>query len=75
MDPKSGGDHTGYIACEEGFNIHRVADHVKQTGGVCGYDNGKVVDSKEAFFSTPCDFIIPAALVNDCEIKIKIMCM
>lgn len=56
------GDHTGYIACEEGFNIHRVAEHVKKTGGVAGYDNGRILDSKEAFFSTPCDFVIPAAL-------------
>lgn len=56
------GDHTGYIACEEGFNVHRVGDYVKAHGGVQGYANGVVVDGKDDFFAIECDFVIPAAL-------------
>ena len=56
------GDHTAYLACEEGFNVHRVSEHVKAHGGVRGYVNGTVIDSRESFFEIECDFVIPAAL-------------
>jgi glutamate dehydrogenase (NAD(P)+) len=55
------GDHTGYLRSTEGFNVHRLADHVKSERGVQGYDNG-VECSKDDFFALECDFLIPAAL-------------
>ena len=56
------GDHTGYIYCEEGFNVYKVSEYVKKNGGVNGYPNGTVLENKDDFFKTKCDFIIPAAL-------------
>ena len=55
------GDHTGYIYSEEGFNIHRLYEHVQKNKGVSGYDHGVQCDKTE-FFSKKCHFIIPAAL-------------
>tara|TARA_B100000482_G_scaffold187852_1_gene166999 strand:- start:669 stop:1892 length:1224 start_codon:yes stop_codon:yes gene_type:complete len=55
------GDHTGYMYSEEGFNIHRLYEHVKKHRGVTGYDHGLSCDKTE-FFSKKCNFIIPAAL-------------
>jgi len=55
------GDHTGYITCEEGFNIHRLSEYVKTNGSIEKYYTGTVV-TKEQFFGTKCDFIIPAAM-------------
>jgi glutamate dehydrogenase (NAD(P)+) len=55
------GDHTGYIYCDEGFNIHKVAEHVLKYGGVKDYMNGNDI-TKEDFFKIQCDFMIPAAM-------------
>ena len=55
------GDHTGYMVSEEGFNVHKLCEYVQTHRCVKGYDHGKVC-SLEEFFSTPCDFVVPAAL-------------
>ena len=55
------GDHTAYLVCSEGFNIHKLSEHVKANKVINGYESGQSV-SKEEFFSMECDFVIPAAL-------------
>lgn len=55
------GDHTGYVANDEGLNIHRLSEHVRSTGGVRNYAGLEAID-KETFFAKRCDFIFPAAL-------------
>ena len=55
------GDHTAYLVCSEGFNIHRLTDYAKTNKCIKGYESGKEVD-KDTFFETRCDFLIPAAL-------------
>lgn len=55
------GDHTQYRISEEGFNVHRLCDHVRTTRCIKGYDHGTEC-TREEFFATKCDFVIPAAL-------------
>lgn len=55
------GDHTGYYANAEGFNPHKLAEYTKATGSLEGYPGGKPI-SREAFFATDCDILVPAAL-------------
>ena len=55
------GDHTGYLRCDEGFNVHQLAEHVRDHGGVAGYPHGEAV-AREAFFAAECDVVVPAAL-------------
>lgn len=55
------GDFSGYLLCSEGFNIHKLNEHVKQNGCVGNYESGKKV-SREEFFKHSCDILIPAAL-------------
>ena len=54
-------DHTGSIASPEGIHPKRLAQYVKENGGLAGYSGGKEI-SREEFFSTPVDIFIPAAL-------------
>ena len=55
------GDHSGYIINHEGFNIFKLKNYVKDNGSIENYDSGTKI-TKEDFFSTECDIIIPAAL-------------
>jgi len=55
------GDHAGYLVNEEGFNVHRVNDHVQMHGSLADYPNGTQV-TKQEFFCTRCCYVIPAAL-------------
>ncbi len=57
------GDHTGYMRTSEGFNAHKLADHVKKNGSIKGYVGGESI-SREEFFSTKADIFIPAAIEN-----------
>lgn len=57
------GDHTGYLLNEEGFNAHKLEDHVKRYGSIEGYPRGERI-SRTEFFSTAADLCIPAALEN-----------
>ncbi|MEO8876738.1 MAG: Glu/Leu/Phe/Val dehydrogenase [Polyangiaceae bacterium] len=57
------GDHTGYLYNPEGFNAHKLQDHVAAHGSIAGYPNGKAI-SREEFFSTKVDIFAPCALEN-----------
>ncbi|HEX7481156.1 MAG TPA: Glu/Leu/Phe/Val dehydrogenase [Polyangiales bacterium] len=57
------GDHTGYMLNPEGFNTHRLADHVKKTGSIQGYSKNHTT-TRDDFFSHKADLFIPAALQN-----------
>jgi glutamate dehydrogenase/leucine dehydrogenase len=55
------GDHTGYYRNPEGFNPHKLADHVKKNRSLEGYPGGKKI-SREEFFASEVDIFVPAAL-------------
>jgi glutamate dehydrogenase (NAD(P)+) len=55
------GDHTGYYKNPEGFNPHKLADHVKRHKSLDGYPGGKKI-SREEFFAAEVDLFVPAAL-------------
>ncbi|MBK8171481.1 MAG: Glu/Leu/Phe/Val dehydrogenase [Sandaracinaceae bacterium] len=57
------GDHSGYLSNPEGFNSHKLADHVKQHGSIAGYEAGHSI-TREEFFATKADLFLPAALEN-----------
>jgi glutamate dehydrogenase/leucine dehydrogenase len=60
------GDHSGYWLNPEGFNEHRLAEHVKVTGTVAGYPGGAPCN-REEFFAHKADLLIPAALHNQID--------
>ena len=55
------GDHSGYLHSKEGFNIFNIKKHINEFKSLEDYDHGDKI-SKEEFFSTKCDIIIPSAL-------------
>jgi glutamate dehydrogenase (NAD(P)+) len=55
------GDHTGYYYNPEGFNPYRLRDYVAETGSLAGYPGGHAI-SREEFFATQADILVPAAL-------------
>jgi len=57
------GDHAGYMLNPEGFNTHRLADHVRRHGSIDGYSKTHMV-TRDEFFAHKADFLIPAALQN-----------
>ena len=54
-------DHTGSVANPRGMDAKALAAHAKSRGGVAGFPGGKPVEDA-AFWATPCDILIPAAL-------------
>jgi glutamate dehydrogenase (NAD(P)+) len=56
-------DHAGYMLNPEGFNTHRLADHVRRHGSIEGYSKNHIV-TRDEFFAHKADFFIPAALQN-----------
>lgn len=60
------GDHTGYYECNEGFNVYKMLQYVKENKSLNNYNIGTNID-KTLFFSIKCDIVIPAAL----ELQIK----
>jgi len=63
-------DHSGSMRNPEGFNPHKLADHVKEHGSIEGYRGDKC--SRDEFFATAADIFVPAALenqVNEAEAK------
>ena len=54
-------DHTGAIHNDAGIDAEKLAEHVKETGGVKGYAEADAID-EQTFYSTPVDLFIPAAL-------------
>jgi glutamate dehydrogenase (NAD(P)+) len=57
------GDHTGYMYNPEGFNAHKLQDHVEEHGSIAGYPGGKAI-TREQFFATKADIFVPCALEN-----------
>ncbi|MEZ4288053.1 MAG: Glu/Leu/Phe/Val dehydrogenase [Polyangiales bacterium] len=56
------GDHTGYLRSDEGFNAHKLQEHVKEHGSIQGYAGDAI--SRAEFFETKADIFVPAALEN-----------
>ena len=54
------GDHTGYIRNMDGLDINDVLNHVDNYKTLENYNEEKI--TKDDFFSTKCDLIIPAAM-------------
>jgi glutamate dehydrogenase/leucine dehydrogenase len=57
------GDHTGYLVNPEGFNPHKLQDHVKKHRSITGYPGGKPI-TRDEFFRVKADIFVPAALEN-----------
>jgi glutamate dehydrogenase (NAD(P)+) len=57
------GDHTGYLYNTEGFNPHKLQEHVRRHGSIQGYRAGEAI-SREDFFAVKADIFVPAALEN-----------
>src|SRR5208282_4329544 len=57
------GDHSGYLFNPEGFNAHKLQDHVEAHGSIAGYGGGKSI-TREEFFATKADIFAPSALEN-----------
>ena len=55
------GDHTGYRSNPEGFNPYKAADYCRKFGSLAGYPGGVEV-TREEFFETQCDILVPAAV-------------
>jgi len=54
-------DHTGALCNEEGIHPKRLTEYVKSNHGIAGYPGAQPIE-REAFFSTPVDIFVPAAL-------------
>ena len=54
-------DHTGTIANPRGLDLAALMPHVRETGGVGGFNDAEALDD-EAFWDVDCDILIPAAL-------------
>jgi glutamate dehydrogenase (NAD(P)+) len=54
-------NHIGSIYCETGVDVPALMEHVKATGSVAGFPGAEALDD-DAFWSVPCDILIPAAL-------------
>lgn len=61
------GDHSGYIYNEEGFNPSKLKKYVEKNGSVFGYESGKII-SRDEFFASDVEILIPAALENQIDI-------
>jgi glutamate dehydrogenase (NAD(P)+) len=55
------GDHTGYLYNPEGFNPHKLQEHVKKHRSISGYSAGKPI-TREEFFRIKADIFAPCAL-------------
>ncbi len=54
-------DHGGTVYREAGLDVPALLAHVAQRGTVAGFADAEVLDD-DAFWSVPCDILIPAAL-------------
>jgi glutamate dehydrogenase (NAD(P)+) len=55
------GDWKGYIANGDGINPYKLGEYVARTGSVAGYPGARAITRQE-FFATAVDILIPAAL-------------
>jgi glutamate dehydrogenase (NAD(P)+) len=56
-------DHSGSLRNDRGMDAQDLAEHVRRTGGVFGFQPAEAV-SRDDFFATPADFFVPGALEN-----------
>jgi glutamate dehydrogenase (NAD(P)+) len=56
-------DHTGSLRNDAGIDTQLLWQHVKRTGGIGGFELAERI-TRDEFFATPADFMIPAALEN-----------
>jgi len=56
-------DSKGGIYKPDGLNPNAVLEHKKKTGSVVGFEKAKPISNEEVL-TTPCDFLIPAAIEN-----------
>jgi glutamate dehydrogenase (NAD(P)+) len=54
-------DHTGAVGNPKGLDARALAAHARARGGVADFAGGRPLDLA-AFWATPCDILIPAAL-------------
>ena len=54
-------DHAGTVYCEAGLDVSDLLAHGAEHGSVLGFAGGEPL-ANEAFWSVPCDILIPAAL-------------
>jgi glutamate dehydrogenase (NAD(P)+) len=54
-------DHGGTICREAGLDVPALLEHVRLTGSVAGFTGAETM-ADDAFWSVPCDILIPAAL-------------
>lgn len=54
-------DHGGALYREAGLDVDALLAHVARTGSVAGFEKAEALD-RDAFWDTPCDILIPAAL-------------
>ncbi len=54
-------DHTGSLRNDAGINVPALIEHVKESGGIAGFEDAEAV-GEEDFWGVPCDIMIPAAL-------------
>lgn len=54
-------DVKGGVAAADGLDVTKLTEHVKATGSVVGFANGKPV-SNEELLAVDCDVLVPAAL-------------
>jgi glutamate dehydrogenase (NAD(P)+) len=54
-------DHGGSLYRESGIDVAALLEHVQAHGSVAGFEGAEVI-ANDAFWGTPCDILIPAAL-------------
>jgi glutamate dehydrogenase (NAD(P)+) len=57
------GDVGGAVANPAGLDVPELADHVRDTGTVAGFELADAIDPGD-LFAVPCEVIVPAALAN-----------
>lgn len=60
------GDHSGYLVNPEGFNAHKLQEHVMKNGSIAGYPGGKTI-TREEFFAIKADIFAPCAMENQVD--------
>lgn len=56
-------DHTGSLHNARGLGVQTLNEYVRHHGAIAGFGGGESI-SRDAFFATPADFFVPAALEN-----------
>ena len=60
-------DHSGSRVNAKGFDVSKVNETIRQTGGIVQHADGERIDN-EAFWDVDCDILIPAALEGQIDV-------